>query len=173
MVSLRNGRRCGGIGRVQQIGVVGDHDQYDGGGSRRERAAEQAPGAGHEHVDDQADRSRGDRSSREREEERGGKQRNDRRREHADQAALAQRARQVEREHDAERGKQPERIPVGDGVTEPLVGHIWCGVQHVGQNAADQAREAHNRRADTMPLMSHPQIRRARANAPEQEENQE
>ncbi len=73
--------------------MIGDEHQRRAGRSRREHAAEQSPGAGHEHVDDQADGPRGDRPAREGEEERGGEQRHDRRREDADQAPLAERCR--------------------------------------------------------------------------------
>ena len=71
-----------------------------------------------------------------------------RRGEDAGRTPFSQSAGEVEREHDAQRGEQPKRVPVGDRVAQPLVGHVGRGVPNVGQHATDQARQAHRGGAD-------------------------
>ena len=89
------------------------------------------------------------------------------------EAPFAQRAGEVKREHDAEHGKQPERVPVGDRIAQPLVGDIRRGVPHVGRHATDQPGQAHDRRTDHQTSDQPAHVRRACANGAEEDQHQQ
>ena len=79
----------------------------------------------------------------------------------------------MEREHDAQRGEQPQRVPVGDRVAQPLVGYVGRGAPDVGQHAADQARHAYDGRADHETPDQPAKVLGARPHGPEQDEDQQ
>ena len=173
VMALRDGRRRGRVDRVEELGAISDHDQHDGGRDGRKRTAEQALGTTDQHVEDEGDRTGGDRASREGEEERCDEQRHHRRREDPSETLLAERAGHVEREQDAQRGEQAQRVPVGDRVAQALVGHVGAGMQYVGKHAAGQARHAYDRRTDHETPDQPAEVLPARPYAAEQDEDQQ
>ena len=126
----------------EQVGVVGD-DEGDGGGGDSGREPAHGPaGPRQREVGDDPDAAGEDRAAREGEVDGGREQRDRRGAQDPRHPRPAGPGRHLKREDDPQRGEQPERVPVGDRVAEPVVGEVGADRPDVGQQPRRQRDRA-------------------------------
>ena len=119
----------------------GRHRQQDRRGrNRRDRAADQRPRPPHQHVDDQRPRRRPDPPAREGVEERQGEQRHRGGPQHPGDPRVPRTAGKMHTEHRPDAGKDPQRIPVGEWIPEPLLTDQRRVEDGVWEEPGDQRR---------------------------------